>query len=57
MMLREPDLPVMEHVALRAFGTVYDSFLFADGVFDLNRKDTEDFGFTIAAASFKTGSL
>ena len=34
VIVREPDLPVTEHVDLRAFGTVYDSLLFADEVVD-----------------------
>ena len=54
--LLAPDLPVMEHVALRALETVYDNFLVAKA-FGLNRKDTVDFGFAILSASFNTGNL
>ena len=64
VMLREPDFPVMEHVALRALETVYDSFLLVDEVVDLvgdafglNRRDSEDFGLAIVLASFNTGRL
>ena len=55
--LLAPDLPVMEHVALRALETVYDNFLFIAGAFDLNRNETVDFGFAILSASFNTGNL
>ena len=54
--LLAPDLPVMEHVALRALETVYDNFLVA-GAFDLNRNETVDFGFASLSASFNTGNL
>ena len=54
--LLAPDLPVMEHVALRALETVYDNFLVA-GAFDLNRNETVDLGFAILSASFNTGNL
>jgi len=54
--LLEPDLPVMEHNARRALETVYESFLFAVGVFALNRRDNEDLGFIFSPASFKTGN-
>jgi len=54
--LLEPDLPVMEHDARRALGTVYESFLFAVEVFALNRRDNEDLGFIFSPASFKTGN-
>ena len=52
-----PDLPVIEHVALRALETVYDNFLFTADAFDLNRKDTVDFGLAMVSASFSTGNL
>ena len=55
--LLAPDLPVMEHEALRAFETVYDNFLFAAEGFDLNRKDNDDFGLATVPESFKTGNL
>ena len=54
--LLAPDLPVMEHVALRALETVYDNFLVAEA-FGLNRNETVDFGFAILSASFNTGNL
>ena len=54
--LLAPDLPVMEHVALRALETVYDNFLVAEA-FGLNRNETVDFGFAILSASFSTGNL
>ena len=71
VMLREPDLPEMEHVALRALETVYDSFLLVEEVVDsvdevvdlvgaavdLNRKDSEDFGLAKVLASFNTDGL
>ena len=64
VMLREPDFPVMEHVALRALETVYDSFLLVDEVVDLvgdafglNRRDSEDFGLATELANFNTGRL
>lgn len=64
VMLREPDFPVMEHVALRALETVYESFLLVDEVVDLvgdafglNRRDSEDFGLATELANFNTGRL
>ena len=57
VMLLEPDFPVMEQVALRALETVKDNFLFAAEVFDLNRRDTDDFGLATVPASFNTGNL
>ena len=64
VMSREPDFPVMEHVALRALETVYDSFLLVDEVVDLvgdafglNRRDSEDFGLATELANFNTGRL
>ena len=64
VMLREPDLPAMEHVALRALETVYDSFLLVKEVVelvgaavDLNRRDSEDFGLATEFASCNRGSL
>ena len=71
VMLREPDLPAMEHVALRALETVYDSFLLVEEVVDsvdevvdlvgaavdLNRRDSEDFGLATELASCNRGSL
>ena len=64
VMLREPDLPAMEHVALRALETVYDSFLLVKEVVelvgaavDLNRRDSEDFGLATELASCNRGSL
>ena len=55
--LLEPDFPVMEHVALRALETVKDNFLFVAEVFDLNRRDNDDFGLATVSASFNTGNL
>ena len=55
--LLEPDLPVMEQVALRALETVKDNFLFAAEVLDLNLSDTDDFGLATVPASFNTGNL
>ena len=71
VMLREPDFPVMEHVALRALETVYDSFLLVEEVVDsvdevvdlvgaavdLNRRDSEDFGLATELVSCNRGSL
>jgi len=64
VMSREPDFPVMEHVALRALETVYESFLLVDEVVDLvgdafglNRRDSEDFGLATELANFNTGRL
>jgi hypothetical protein len=71
VMLREPDLPAIEHVALRALETVYDSFLLVEEVVDsvdevvdlvgaavdLNRRDSEDFGLATELANFNTGRL
>ena len=71
VMLREPDLPAMEHVALRALETVYDSFLLVEEVVDsvdevvdlvgaavdLNRRDSEDFGLGTVLAIFNTDGL
>ena len=64
VMLREPDLPAMEHVALRALETVYDSFLLVKEVVelvgaavDLNRRDSEDFGLATELVSCNRGSL
>ena len=64
VMLREPDLPAMEHLALRALETVYDSFLLVKEVVelvgaavDLNRRDSEDFGLATEFASCNRGSL
>ena len=64
VMLREPDLAAMEHVALRALETVYDSFLLVEEVVelvgaavDLNRRDSEDFGLATELVSCNRGSL
>lgn len=64
VMLREPDLPVIEHVALRALETVNDNFLLVDEVVDLvgdafglKRRDSEDFGLATELANFNTGRL
>jgi hypothetical protein len=57
VMLLVPDFPVMEHVALRALETVKDNFLFVAEVFDLNRRDNDDFGLATVPASFNTGNL
>jgi len=55
--LLEPDLPAMEHVALRALETVYDNFLLVVEVLTLNRRDTDDFGLATDPARFNTGNL
>ena len=57
VMLLEPDFPVMEQVALRALETVKDNFLPSLEAFDLNRRDTDDFGLATVPASFNTGNL
>ena len=57
VMLREPDLPVIEHVALRALETVNDNFLLVGRAFGLKRRDSEDFGLAIVLANFNTGRL
>lgn len=57
VMLREPDLPVIEHVAIRALETVNDNFLLAGRAFGLNRRDSEELGLAIALANFSTGRL